>query len=171
MKRSLLVLLLPLLIAACVREQTVGALPTVRYEAPVNCYVLQTVVFDASASTDPEGAIAWYGFDFGDGSPSVRSELPVIEHRYERVGTYWTSVTVIDAEGNKSTDLREIVVSDPDAVAGLRCQTDRPWCPPFYACDPLRQRCDPIEVYCDEASPADCPETLACQDGLCVEAR
>lgn len=156
---------------ACVRGQDVGDLPTVSYEAPVNCYARQTIVFDASASSDPEGRIVWYGFDFGDDTTAVRSEQPVIEHTYDRPGTYWTSVTVVDVQGNKSTDLRELVVSDPDVVDGLRCQADRPFCPPFYTCNTLSFHCDPIEVYCGESNLDACPDTLACRDGLCVELR
>jgi PKD repeat protein len=58
--------------------------------------------FDASASfdTDATGSnqIKFYHWVFGDGS-SETTEVPIVKHRYEKVGVYKVELTVTDALG------------------------------------------------------------------------
>ena len=163
----------------CLRDIDPGDLPEVRYTAPVNAYSGQTILFDASASFDPEGALEWYGFDFGDGSAALRGKSPIVEHTYERPGVFLTRVTVIDDIGNKFTELREIVIVARGSVPHLVCQTQRPYCPPFFLCDLEALRCSPDidgdgvpsvedadEPAC--ASDAECPPGWRCEDALCT---
>ncbi len=54
--------------------------------------------FDASASTDPDGTVARYDWDFGDGSTLADGGVSP-EHVYAGPGTYHVTVTATDNEG------------------------------------------------------------------------
>lgn len=55
-------------------------------------------ILDAGASTDPDGQVAGYSWDFGDGA-AVTTASPTNVHVYAADGTYSASVTVIDDDG------------------------------------------------------------------------
>ena len=65
----------------------------------------QTFVFDISGSWDPDGEIASFTFDFGDGSDPVKGTDPseTISHLYEEAGTYIIKLTVTDNYGKSDT--------------------------------------------------------------------
>jgi parallel beta-helix repeat protein len=70
------------------------------------------VVADASGSSDPDGDIAGYSFDFGDGSPAVGPQSAAAAgHTYTSPGTYVTTVTVTDAHGRTSQATDEVTVT------------------------------------------------------------
>jgi hypothetical protein len=54
--------------------------------------------FDASASADPDGTIARYAWNFGDGVTTTTTS-PAAIHYYAGPGTYTASLTVTDNEG------------------------------------------------------------------------
>jgi len=54
--------------------------------------------FDASASSDPDGQVAGYDWDFGDGT-ILRNGGPISQHVYHAPGTYQVRLTVVDDEG------------------------------------------------------------------------
>src|SRR5918996_1559744 len=54
--------------------------------------------FDASASTDEDGTVASYVWDFGDGH-SDTTGAPAASHTYAAPGTYTVTLTVTDNEG------------------------------------------------------------------------
>jgi YVTN family beta-propeller protein len=54
--------------------------------------------FDASGSSDPDGTIVRYDWDFGDGA-SLADGGPTPAHVYANPGTYTASLTVTDNEG------------------------------------------------------------------------
>jgi len=60
-----------------------------------------TITFDISGSTDPDGAIATYDLDFGDGSAHATGTdvTDVITHEYDIAGTYTALLTVTDNDG------------------------------------------------------------------------
>jgi DNA-binding beta-propeller fold protein YncE len=58
----------------------------------------RSVTFDASASTDADGSVASYGWDFGDGTIQTTAKPQTI-HRYPRAGTFRATITVTDNEG------------------------------------------------------------------------
>lgn len=62
-------------------------------------------------STDAEGNIAWYTWDFGDGTTG-QGAWHFIAHTYADDGTYSVTVTVFDADGLSDTDTKSIVVND-----------------------------------------------------------
>ena len=57
------------------------------------------VSLDARGSSDGEDPIAEYYFDFGDGSPAVTTDQPVVEHVYTREGLFRATLKVKDARG------------------------------------------------------------------------
>ena len=67
-----------------------------------------TVSFVGSSSYDPDGAIASYVWNFGDGTSSTLSN---VSHTYSTAGTYNASLTVTDNSGAQSVGTVTIVVS------------------------------------------------------------
>ena len=76
-----------------------------------------TVVFDASASSAPEGStITGYTWDFGDGQSGSGE---TVNHVYEDAGVFLAELTVEAATGQASTDTLSIHVFPPDPVASF----------------------------------------------------
>lgn len=59
-----------------------------------------TLEFSAEESTDPDGNITSYRWQFGDGTTSRGSE---VSHRYEQAGEYTVQLTVTDDRDGKDT--------------------------------------------------------------------
>ena len=59
-----------------------------------------SVNFDAAASTDSDGSIVSYGWDFGDGS---NASGVTASHTFTSVGTFTVSLTVADNSGDSAT--------------------------------------------------------------------
>ncbi len=71
----------------------------------------QQVTFNGSRSVDPEGQIASYEWDFGDGSVDTGSSAT---HSYTSAGTYGVTLTVTDGAGNTATVTRTLTVRTPN---------------------------------------------------------
>ena len=73
-----------------------------------------TCTFDASASSDPDGTIVTYAWDFGDGSPVDTSSGATANHIYALAGSYNVQLTVTDDGSVPANDVivQEVVVSD-----------------------------------------------------------
>ncbi len=69
-----------------------------------------TADLDATASDDPDGTVAGYGWTFGDGSTSS-GRTP--RHTYDQPGTYPVTLTVTDAEGATGTVTHSVTVTAP----------------------------------------------------------
>ncbi len=80
--------------------------------SPVNPGV--PVAFDASASTDPDGTIVSYAWDFGD---SATGSGVTTTHAYASPGTYAPRLTVVDNESFTSTAIRTVAVNSPPRAA------------------------------------------------------
>ena len=71
--------------------------PTAMFSfSPTNPAVDAWVQFDASASSDPDGSIATYAWNFGDGSSGSGA---VAWHRFSAPGMYQVTLTVEDDDG------------------------------------------------------------------------
>lgn len=67
----------------------------------------ETVSFDASGSSDSEGAIGSFAWDFGDGTTGPGSQ---INHTYSEAGTYSITLTVTDSFGESQTKTETIEI-------------------------------------------------------------
>jgi PKD repeat protein len=65
-----------------------------------------TYTFDASGSTDPDGSIAEYKWDFGDGSTGTGA---IINHQYTSTGGFPVTLTAIDNVGGVTLNQTQIV--------------------------------------------------------------
>jgi hypothetical protein len=63
--------------------------------------------FDASGSSDPDGTVVSYTFDFGDGSMVVTQGLPTIDHTYTSNGNFAARLTVKDNRGAVSGNVAQ----------------------------------------------------------------
>jgi peroxiredoxin len=70
------------------------------------------VFFDAAESADPDGTVASYAWDFGDGEAS---HGVTATHTYETAGTYSAKLTVTDDRSARAELIRNIDVAMPDA--------------------------------------------------------
>jgi len=71
--------------------------------------VNELVIFNASASSDPDG-IASYTWDWGDSDPAVTKTTPGENHDYAAAGTYTVTLTVQDNTGQKSSRSKQVLV-------------------------------------------------------------
>jgi PKD repeat protein len=89
---------------------------------PYTGTVQRTIQVDASASSDADGTVDVYSWDWDDGLTTV-SVVPTTGHSYMDPGTYMVLLTVTDDSGEIGTDITEIVVGvgniPPEASAGL----------------------------------------------------
>ncbi len=85
------------------------AAPTADFTfSPSAPLVGQTVAFDASASSDPDGTIVSYAWDFGDGSTGTGVTT---SHAYTSAGTFRVTLTVTDNDGLTGTSSKDVTVS------------------------------------------------------------
>ncbi|GAG80173.1 unnamed protein product, partial [marine sediment metagenome] len=74
--------------------------------------VNKTVRFDGSGSSDPDGSILSWNWDFDDGETASGV---TVEHKYCEEGTYHAWLTVRDNRGKTDTDSCTVTISTPPA--------------------------------------------------------
>lgn len=74
-----------------------------------------TVAFSSSGSSDPDGSIASYSWNFGDGTALSTAANP--SHLYQAAGSYTARLTVTDNRGATATaDVAITVTPDPNVL-------------------------------------------------------
>ncbi|WP_247728327.1 PKD domain-containing protein [Halovivax limisalsi] len=95
--------------------------PTASVDAsPTNPSVGETVSVDASASSDPDGSIDGYEWEFGDGETATGETAT---HAYESTGEYTVEVTVTDDDGATDSASELITVGDEGGECGAETET------------------------------------------------
>jgi hypothetical protein len=70
--------------------------------APAQVHVNERVNFSAARSSDPDGNVTKWSFDFGDGNGTGWTMKPAIGYYYTAPGVYNATARVMDDEGNIS---------------------------------------------------------------------
>jgi chitodextrinase len=78
-------------------------------------FVGQEFNFDGTDSSDPDGTITNYSWDFGDGSIGYGAS---ITHVYSGTGEYIVTLTVTDDDGAKGYDTTSVVITVPNIPPG-----------------------------------------------------
>jgi PKD repeat protein len=95
--------------------------PTAAPNGPYSGVVGVVVNFDGSGSTDPDGDIVRYDWDFGDGNTAMNGG-PTPSNTYARDGAYQVALTVTDDIGEKNTQTTAAAIDaasqPPEADAG-----------------------------------------------------
>jgi len=76
----------------------------------------ETISFDASESSDPDGIIVTYSWDFGDGNTATGVE---VDHAYEDDGTYTVTLIVTDNDGATDTAKATKTVNNRSPIASF----------------------------------------------------
>ena len=77
--------------------------------SPENPVVNQTITFNASSSSDLDGYILKYEWDFDDGNVTNTTE-EIITHSYSSAGDYTVKLTVTDNDGAVDTETKNVTV-------------------------------------------------------------
>jgi PKD repeat protein len=93
--------------------------PTPVIAGPKMAQISQTVTFDGSGSSDRDGSIVNYEWDFGDGSTG--SGLTVT-HAYAQIGKYVVRLSVTDNDGLTASLAQPLVVVEIPGDRSLRQQ-------------------------------------------------
>ncbi len=99
-------------------DPTANVSPTADPNGPYNGTVGIAVAFDGTGSSDPDGTVVQYDWDFGDGTlaPNAGSNP---SHTYTTAGSYTVSLTVTDDGGltNTANTTADIVDAAQDPIA------------------------------------------------------
>lgn len=86
--------------------------PTAQFATPVTDAL--SVSVNGTTSTDPDGTVVGYAWDFGDGGTASTATAA---HTYAAAGTYTVTLTVTDDDGATSSKTAQVTVAE--AVIGL----------------------------------------------------
>ncbi len=81
---------------------------------PYNATLSQSVQFDGRGSSDPDGAVTAYQWDFGDGTTSTQAFAP---HTYSAVGTYSVTLIVTDDKGSRNSAQTTATITNGSSVS------------------------------------------------------
>ncbi len=91
--------------------------PTAAFVAPSDGL---TAHLDASGSTDPDGTVVAWTWDFGDGTTGSGA---LLDHTFASGGTYPVTLTVLDDDGLTASTTKNVTVSNAGQVVVLASDT------------------------------------------------
>lgn len=100
------------------RRISVNAAPVAAFEGPKAVAIGVPVTFDASAASDPDGALTSYAWNFGNGETGTGLTA---SHVFTQAGRHKVTLTVQDdsAVENSTATLSQDIIVNPGPVAGL----------------------------------------------------
>ncbi len=93
--------------------QTTNKFPIAKAGNDIEAKTSEAIHFDGTKSTDEDGNIVTYKWDFGDGTSSNDSE-PL--HQYANSGTYKVTLTITDDKGDTGQDIVYATIKDAPSV-------------------------------------------------------
>lgn len=90
--------------------------PVAALSGPASGVANQLLSFSAVDSTDPDGTITSYKWDFGDGTTS-NFTFPRATHRYTQPGMYMVQMMAEDDKGATSTASQEVMISEEQTMS------------------------------------------------------
>ena len=105
---------------------------TVLNRAPVAAFAVDDVevwkgrsaTVNASASSDPDGRVSQYEWDFGDGTEGEITRSPLVNHVFETAGEVTVTLTVVDDMGSTASKEGTVLVLGRAPIADLRVRPD-----------------------------------------------
>ncbi len=70
-----------------------------------------SISFDASASTDSDGGITEFNWNFGDGNTASGQ---IVSHSFQQAGSFTVSLSIKDNQGASASASQQITVTDPN---------------------------------------------------------
>jgi PKD repeat protein/RNA polymerase subunit RPABC4/transcription elongation factor Spt4 len=93
---------------------TLNHYPTANADGPYSGEATDSISFSSAGSSDPDGTIAQYLWDFGDGTTSTDANP---SHPYAEPGTYTVSLKVTDNSGDSHTATTSATISPKPPIA------------------------------------------------------
>jgi PKD repeat protein len=98
-------------------------LPTAAF-TPTCSSANNSCTFDASSSIDPDGSIADFGWDFGDGTGEHHPNSGLVTHTYTTAGPYSVTLTVTDNDGGTATKTLPVTAGQSSPVPTFKGATN-----------------------------------------------
>lgn len=90
--------------------------PIADLAGPATGVANQLLSFSGAGSSDPDGTITSYKWDYGDGT-TANFTFPRATHRYENPGTYRVELIVEDDKGATGVASREVKISEMQVIS------------------------------------------------------
>jgi hypothetical protein len=87
--------------------------PVAMAEGPYSSQGGQLVTFDGGGSVSPNGWIAEYSWQWGDGTSQTNSTSPTASHVFGRRGTFDVVLTITDNAGAQASSTVVITIDEP----------------------------------------------------------
>ncbi|MCC7573167.1 MAG: PKD domain-containing protein, partial [Candidatus Methanofastidiosum sp.] len=97
--------------------QTTNIFPNANAGSDFETKVGEAIHFDGTKSSDEDGNIVSYKWDFGDGKSSIDPE-PL--HQYTTAGVYKVTLTVTDDKGDTGQDVLYVTVKDSQPESPIK---------------------------------------------------